>query len=254
MRYTVNRAKHNGTEDKTFKLKRPGGTGDYLFLHFKSPVVFTLFDEIYNITPGMCILLSPGTPHGFYPENCTLVHDWIHFIPSDEAEFLKLKIDINTFFVPVDTSFITASVRRVEHELIYRDEFYSEFISSELERMLIRLKRQMRENLKGHHSEMLKKLRLEIYHNPTEFSGVSDMAEYVNLSRSRFTVLYKEFFGVSPNSDMINARVSKASYLLSLGTLSLTEISDICGYQSIYHFIRQFRNVVGVTPGKYRRD
>lgn len=252
--YKVIQTKHNGREDRNFKLIRPHGTDDYLFLHFKTPVIFTLFDKIHHIFPGTCILLSPGTPHEFYPNDCELVHDWMHFMMSDESEFMKLNIKINTFFTPVDPNFITTSVKRCELELIYRDELYEDLISSEVTGMFIRLKRQLNGSAPGHHTEVLKALRYDIYHDPSRYLSTVDMAMSVNLSRSRFTVVYKELFGVTPKNDHINAKISKALYLLSVGTHSLTEISEMCGYQNIYHFIRQFQSVTGITPGAYRKN
>ncbi len=252
--YNVIRTKYNGKENKNFKLARPCGTNNYLFLHFKTPVIFTLFNKTRRVSPGECILLSPKTAHSFYPDSCDLVHDWMHFVPSDENEFLNLKIDINSFFTPLETGFISSSIKKCEHELIYKDEFYEELVSSEVTSIFIKLKRQLGQKTFGHHADALRVLRLDMYQNPNCYESTLDMANSIDLSRSRFTVVYKELFGVSPKNDLISARISKASYLLSLGTLSLVEISEACGYQSIYHFIRQFRTVVGTTPGAYRKN
>lgn len=252
--YNVIRAKHNGKEKPDFKLVRPTGTDDYLFLHFKTPVIFTLFDEVHHLSPGMCILLSPGTPHVFFPDNCELIHDWIHFRPSDYNDFAKLKIDINTFFTAVNLNFITTAIKRCEHELLYKDELYEELISSEVSGMFIKLKRQLSGDISGYYANTFRDLRIEIYRNPNKYTCIEDIAKLVGLSRSRFSIVYKEFFKISPKNDLINARISKASYLLSSETPSLEKISEECGYQNIYHFIRQFRDVMGITPGKYRKN
>ena len=87
-----------------------------------------------------------------------------------------------------------------------------------------------------------------------KFDDIDALAKSANLSTSRFSVLYKNMFGISPKKDIINARISKAKYLMSLGSQSLLEVSELCGYQNIYHFIRQFRTVTGITPGAYIRD
>lgn len=251
--FNINLTKHNGKENEKFNLIRTLGTDDYLFLHFKTPVIFTIFNKEHKLSEGTCIVLSPGTPHAFRPDGCNLIHDWIHFIPNDTDIFSKLKIDLNTFLYPSSSDFITTSVKKCELELINKNEFYKELISAELTNMFIKLKRQLKENAFGYHADDFKVLRIDIYRNPHKYISTSDMAKSVNLSRSRFSVLYKELFGISPQSDHINAKVSKASYLLSVGTLSLDEISQKCGYQNIYHFIRQFRQIVGVTPGQYRK-
>lgn len=254
LRYSIIRTKHGAKVPRTFKLNRPNGTNDYLFLHFKTPVIFTLFDKVHNLPAGTCILLSPKTPHAFQPDNGELIHDWMHFMPSDEDEFLNLKIDINTFFTVENLNFISTTIKTCESELICKDALYEEVISSEVSVMFIRLKRQLTENVDGHYASEFKTLRQEIYRNPERYSNTEDMAKAVSLSRSRFSIIYKQFFKIPPQKDHINAKISKATYLLSIGTLSLSEISEACGFNSIYHFIRQFRTVTGATPGAYRKN
>ncbi|MBQ1935624.1 MAG: helix-turn-helix transcriptional regulator, partial [Clostridia bacterium] len=74
----------------------------------------------------------------------------------------------------------------------------------------------------------------------------------VQLSRSRFSVLYQKIFHVSPIRDLIRARIERACYYLSSGTQSIPEIAELCGYQNEYHFIRQFKEETGMTPGAFR--
>ena len=140
MKFNVIRTKHNGKEGKNFRLSREHGNDDYLFLHFKTPTIFTLKGETTYIQPGTCIILSPKTPHSFYPDNCELIHDWMHFMPDCEKDFSDLKIDINSFFVLNDSNFITSSVKKCEFELLYKDRFYEELISSEVFSMFIKIK------------------------------------------------------------------------------------------------------------------
>lgn len=249
--FNVVRVKHNGKESKDFKLVRPHGTEEYLFLHFKSPVIFTLSGEKYNISPGTCILLSPGTPHCFHPDGCELLHDWAHFTTDYGIES---EIDINTFFKPIDSDFITSSIKKCELEKIYKEYGYKEIISSEMMAMFIKIKRMISREISSPHRNSLNELRIDIYRHPGHYKNTLFMAESVNLSRSRFSVLYKKLFSVSPIEDLIKARISKASYLLSVGTFSLEDISNMCGYQNIYHFIRQFKDVKGITPGAYRKN
>ena len=252
--YTVLRTKHNWKEPSDFKIMRVRGTGDWLLLHFKCPVVFDIFNQRQHLEPGTCILIEPRTSYSFYPDGCELVHDWIHFLVSDDEEFRNLKIDINRFFKPIDPSFITSSVKKCELELIEKNIFYKELVSAEVTNMFIKLKRQLHRNSAGYHDNILRKIRIDIYNNPEKFDDVDALARSANLSTSRFSVVYKSLFGIAPKKDIINARISKAKYLLSLGSQSLLEISELCGYQNIYHFIRQFRTVTGITPGAYARD
>ncbi len=89
-------------------------------------------------------------------------------------------------------------------------------------------------------------------HYDTPYS-VSDMATSLSLSPSRFHRLYKGYFGVSPARDVQNARVEHAKLLLLQGGISVTEAAERLGYNNIYHFIRQFKERVGMTPGEYKK-
>ena len=252
--YRVIRTKHSGFETSDFKLARPSGTPDYLFLHFRTPVRFELCGEERLLPVGSCILLTPATPHAFYPVGCDLVHDWMHFLPSDRQEFERMGLPLDTVFAPSETGFITSLIKKCEMECIDRGDGYETLISAHVSELMIRLLRQLKAPPHAPHADAIRRLRHDIYRDPDRFATTEDMARAVGLSRSRFAVVYRELMGVPPKTDLIAARVSKASYLLSLGTRSLSDISEICGYQSVYHFIRQFREVTGVTPGKYRKS
>ncbi len=252
--YSINRTKHSGYEPSDFKLSRPSGTTDYLFLHFRTPVRFTLYGEEQLLPVGSCILLSPATPHAFCPAEGDLVHDWMHFLPSDREEFERLGLPLDTVFIPAEAGFITSLIKKCEMECIDRGVGHETMISAHVSELMIRLIRQIQTLPHALHADAIRRLRRDVYRDPDRFATTEDMAREVGLSRSRFAVVYRELIGVPPKNDLIRARVSKASYLLSLGTRSLADISEICGYQSVYHFIRQFREVTGITPGKYRKS
>ena len=48
-------------------------------------------------------------------------------------------------------------------------------------------------------------------------------------------------------------RVNRACELLSSGRLNVSEASLEVGYQSLSHFARAFRGVIGVTPSQFTR-
>lgn len=252
--FDVIRTKHNGREPEGFSLIRQHGVGEYLFLHFKTPAKMTLSGKTHSLIPGTCIILTPGTPHELYTDGCDLVHDWMHFFPTDEAVFSKLKIEINAFFTLTENDFITSMIKHCEDELIFKDDYYRELISAEVSRMMINIARFSCGNGNHRYGNVMRKLRIDIYRHPSHYYSVEDMYKNLGLSRSRFTVLYKEIFGVSPKSDLISARVSKATYLLSLGNHTLTEVSEMSGWSNVYHFIRQFKAEVGTTPAAYMKS
>ena len=96
-------------------------------------------------------------------------------------------------------------------------------------------------------------VRVEMLSSPEKEWTVELLAEKSRLSPSYFQGIYKKTFGISPINDLIKARVKKAeSYLLSSNKKE-TEIADLCGYNNVEHFIRQFRRLKGISPSDFRR-
>lgn len=82
---------------------------------------------------------------------------------------------------------------------------------------------------------------------------VSEMARRANLSPSRFTVVFREHFGMSPYQYLLHLRVRHAEELLATTTLSHQEIADYCGFSDLYHFSKSFKRCTGQPPSHYRK-
>lgn len=52
--------------------------------------------------------------------------------------------------------------------------------------------------------------------------------------------------------DVINSRIRLAKEYLMHCTHTVTEIATLCGYNNVEHFCRQFKQVTGYTPSKFR--
>ena len=257
--YKVINLKYMGSEKKGFVLDRPNGTEDYLFLHFRTPVNILQGDKIIPVKGGTCLITTPGQPHWFESPDCDLVHDWVHFIPDDAGILKQLELPINKLFWPVKVGFISSIMNDSREEFINREIFWEENSSALLSRLLILLGRDIRREKTCFSSKYMREiydefvaLRISIHANANNPTKVCEMAEKLSLSRSRFTVLYKSFFGVSPKKDCLDVQLAYAKYLLDLNGMKIEAISNMAGYRSVYHFIRQFKSATGLTPGQYR--
>ena len=64
---------------------------------------------------------------------------------------------------------------------------------------------------------------------------------------------FYEFTDMSPQQFIAQARINHAQYLLSNTNKSITEISDVVGFESISCFTRAFKRHCGVSPSEYRK-
>lgn len=104
----------------------------------------------------------------------------------------------------------------------------------------------------SHYSEYLS-MRNEVYCNPKKEWDPQKNCYDFGLSYGHFRATYKELFGISFHQDVIQSKISLAKYLLLTTALSLTSISEQCGYYDEKYFLRQFRDLTGLTPTTYRK-
>lgn len=80
---------------------------------------------------------------------------------------------------------------------------------------------------------------------------VAKLSQTVNLSEPYFRKLFKEAYGTSPRQYLLELRIRQAKQLLSEKALTVTAISEACGFASVYHFCRAFKRAAGLTPTEY---
>jgi len=86
----------------------------------------------------------------------------------------------------------------------------------------------------------------------TEHVLVGDVAEAASMSVVHLERTIRRIIGISVRQLLVRFRVERAITLLATTDATLSEIAARCGYYDQSAFTRQFRRVVGVSPGAYR--
>lgn len=82
--------------------------------------------------------------------------------------------------------------------------------------------------------------------------NVDDIATNSGISKFYLQKLFKQYKNVSINTFLNNYRIEKCKVLLSTTNLSINEIATITGFMNRQTLLYTFKNVVGVSPFKYR--
>ena len=255
----VHSVRHNWPKNAGFSKDRPRGRKEYTFAHFCTPVQVTCGTQTFEVKAGGCILVAPGVTYHLYAP-VPLVHNWMHLYPDAGSLVEELGLPLNVPVYPQRNALITEKIRQIEAEFYSDNGFREKMLDIYIQSFLIWLYRALQPDTTSvmvSHTikKTMKELRMEILSSPEKKWTLAQLAERVPLSPSRFHAVYKALFGTTPTRDMIDIKIYTAKTLLrSQPELSMKELAEKLGYNDQYHFIRQFREVAGITPGKYRNQ
>jgi len=77
------------------------------------------------------------------------------------------------------------------------------------------------------------------------------IAGEVGISPSHLRALFKKEYGISLVTALNEIRIGHAKNMLKSGAFTLREVAEGCGFQNEYYFSRVFKEITGISPGKY---
>jgi len=80
-----------------------------------------------------------------------------------------------------------------------------------------------------------------------------ELASVVALSRSHFSRALKQSLGLSPMEYVGVRRVERAKVMIGSTQERLAEVAIACGFADQAHLSRRFRDLMGMSPGQWRR-
>jgi AraC-like DNA-binding protein/ligand-binding sensor protein len=175
----------------------------------------------------------------------------IAHIKPTKAQFNKIAKQIIEWGVKTD-------LKKVEEAY-----FHSRIISKQEYQAMLRLLEVFGQHLsmtadqiaiQDEHSEpgAITRAKEFINEHKTEEISLDDVAKKVNMSTFYFCKMFKKATGVTFTEYLSLVRVSKAKNLLLNPNLRISEIAFEVGFQSLTHFNRVFRKIVGQSPTHYR--
>jgi AraC-like DNA-binding protein len=99
---------------------------------------------------------------------------------------------------------------------------------------------------------MIQRAKQYINQYHTEQLSLSRVARAVNTSTFYFCKRFKKFTGLNFTEYLSRVRIENARNLLLNPNLRISEIAYECGFQSLTHFNRVFRKIVGQSPSEFR--
>ncbi len=239
-----------GIHDTRFCADRPNGYTVYLILLVRSRAQLWMNDEWIQVQPDSAIVFQPDQPHRYRADDEDYMDSWMW------ANFQPSLLDAGfPYGAPVNLSHPEAyySLFHILCNAYFSTTPRREMIIDNLGSAFLQMLSDEVDDIP--HSDLyytLVRIRREIYNHPEYDWNVPGMARKAAVSTGYLQKIYKEFFGITCNNEIISSRIQAARELLNSTNLSVEDIAQTCGYQNTEHFIRQFRSYTGYTPGHYR--
>ncbi|SCP98943.1 AraC family transcriptional regulator [Anaerobium acetethylicum] len=84
-------------------------------------------------------------------------------------------------------------------------------------------------------------------------NSFGEIASQLGYNPSYLTTYIKKNTGRNCKDIIQETKLNEAISLLANPTISINDIAELCGYESLSHFFRIFRAKYGITPGEYRK-
>ncbi|MCR5143444.1 MAG: AraC family transcriptional regulator [Ruminococcus sp.] len=255
-------AGYHHRHDERFVIDRPDGSGDWLMLIIKTPAVFRINGEEIHAKAGSYIIYSLGTPLYYSADKGEYIDDWLHFFPDEEDMRLisELSIPLNKPVYVGNVYSLSTIMRNICFEYYSAHTNRHLTVSLYFRIMLCKLNEQELFRYKDSHLTETKYMsdllwiRESIFRWPEQKWNTDFFADELGISRSRFQHLYKDAFGSTMIQDIIDSRILRGCELLTTTDAKVEEIAEMCGYNSVSHFVKLFREKTGITPLTYRKE
>jgi AraC family transcriptional regulator of arabinose operon len=244
----------NYTHSNQFSINRPIGSGDYLFLYFRTSALLWLEGNKITVEKNSVVIFNKGTPQIYTANGMSYANDYIHFDAEKELDIRNLPLDTVMTFPA--TKQVSKIMKEIYLEYISNNSNRNESIDLLMRLLFVKINELIAyepqdTKLYGYHDALLN-LRSMIYRHPEEKWTIERLSHQVNLSPSHFQRLYKMTFQTSCIADVITCKLQFAKTSLTATSDTIRDIAIQCGYENEEHFMRQFKQAVGMTPTEYR--
>ncbi|WP_158803547.1 AraC family transcriptional regulator [Acidisoma sp. L85] len=207
--------------------------------------------SVMEISAGSIMLLMPGIWHRYSPDDRT---GWTeHWIECRGSAFdfaaqagLVGPDPVYRSNADIDGAFETI------HHLARADANANQPVLATLGLQLLAHLAKSAESSARNNSFLIQKVTRNMHSRCSDPERPETLARELNLSYSHFRQMFKEHTGISPKRYQITIRMQRAQDLLANTNKSIKEIAAILGFNSAFHFSRQFNELYGTSPRNWR--
>lgn len=237
--------------------RKHGRKDFYLSYNHGSPMKLKIAQKEHLIGEGTVFVYRPFEEqyYGHADRNIPISNYWVHFTGYGASELL------------VSTGFSEKSIQetgvcgemvqlfeKMIDEITEKKPGYEMLASSLLMQIMSLIRRKTdttASNNQNDRDRRIQETMQYIHRNYLRAITVRELADMANLSASRYSGVFHQLNGISPQQYLINFRIQKACELMRHTRLNIRQIAALTGFEDQLYFSRLFRKYKGVSPSEY---
>ena len=257
---------------------------DYELLFIKEGnSIITIEDRVYKTRTGDLYIIKPGVRHSIEVCGKALIQPHIHFDLVFEDDSCNIPIsfsdresmteeELNNIRKDLLENFLRSFPERIQLKNTTNIEYMlfsiidtwnapTLYPEIELKYRFLRLlhyllaeitwERSRREDRPKERAKMMK-MYMERYTN--RVVTLNELANVYHIDKSYVARLFKETYGITPTAYHMGIRIMKAKEMIRVTNLTLSQIANQLGFNSLQDFSRAFKRLEGVSPSALRKD
>ncbi len=202
-----------------------------------------------DINEGETLIVPPNIYHHIWMDDCGTLN-WAHITLSANGKELTDGYDIPCKITGLISKRAGEYLEKLSLAALIKDEnrksaLMQHYISGLYDIILsVSVKHKGTKKLDGIKTLMEKQ--------PWADYTIASLAKVAGISVRSLENNFKKEYGITPIKYLCKCKIKYASFLLASGR-KVTETAELTGYYDAYHFSKQFKKIMGVSPSEYAR-
>lgn len=217
----------------------------------KGSVTLSLNNTLYDLETGCAFFIDSGEVHYIKGESESIAE----ILMFDSPLLDEITKSLRPLSPKLSSSYpVRNYYNRIKRELSLREPFFEQKICGYISDLMIEIFRkellgERKQNNTNSSTENYKNLLQEI-EEKCSYITFEDACRFMGLSKPYFSRFFKNISGMTFSQYLNIIRLEKAIFLLNHnhGQLSITDIASQCGFDTIRHFNRVFKDFTGFSP------
>jgi AraC-like DNA-binding protein len=205
---------------------------------------------LYNLNKGESLLIDSQKIHSMHATEPDTITSIIIF-DYDLVKKISNEYELEHPVLSKDYDFPTI-YKTLFNELTKKPLFYENNTKAIIQKLLIDIIRN-EQIIKRKKSKKIDEKLMHLLNEMNEkyqYFSFDDAVEIMNMNPSYFSRFFHNMIGISFAKYLNCIKIEKAVELIHENNLQITEIADLCGFQTIRNFNRIFKEFTGYSPTK----